>query len=225
MGGQGAHEAFGDLGAAAQGKLLTFLEQRTFRRVGATAMRRVDTRIVAATNRDLSQMVGERSFRADLWYRLNAMTITVPPLRARQGDIVPLVEHFLRIANREFRRTWTSVSGEAARLLCGYAWPGNVRELRAVVQRAALLHDEQELRPDHLPSELRAVHPVPPPAEPKSSPGPSSKFPIRTLAAVELEHIRRVLELCNGNRTLAAQHLGITRQTLTKKVDASSDEE
>ena len=215
----------GDLGTAAQAKLLTFLEQRTFRRVGATAMRRVDTRIVAATNRDLSAMAAERSFRADLWYRLNSMTITVPPLRVRQGDIVPLVEHFLRIANREFRRSWTGVSAEAARLLCGYAWPGNVRELRAVVQRAALLHDEHELRPDHLPSELRAA-PAPRATadedKPSSSDGPDQ--PIRTLAAVELEHIRRVLDRCHGNRTLAAQHLGITRQTLTKKVDTAGDE-
>jgi len=153
------------------------------------------------------------------------MTITVPPLRVRQGDIVPLVEHFLRIANREFRRSWTGVSAEAARLLCGYAWPGNVRELRAVVQRAALLHDEHELRPDHLPSELRAA-PAPRATadedKPSSSDGPDQ--PIRTLAAVELEHIRRVLDRCHGNRTLAAQHLGITRQTLTKKVDTAGDE-
>ena len=210
----------GDLGAAAQAKLLTFLEQRTFRRVGATAMRRVDTRIVAATNRDLSQLVGERSFRTDLWYRLNAMTITVPPLRARQADIVPLVEHFLRIANREFRRAWTGVTKEAAALLTSYAWPGNVRELRAVVQRAALLHDGQELGPEHLPREVRSAQPLPQDAP---TPSPTTE-PIRTLAAVELEHLRRVLEQCHGNRTLAAQHLGITRQTLTKKIETSEED-
>ena len=215
----------GDLGAAAQAKLLTFLEQRTFRRVGATAMRRVDTRIVAATNRDLSQMtqlVGERSFRSDLWYRLNAMTITVPPLRTRHADIVPLVEHFLRIANREFRRSWNGVTAEAAKLLGSYSWPGNVRELRAVVQRAALLHDEQELGPQHLPSELRNAHPLPVDAHVPASDGPLDS--IRTLAAVELEHIRRVLDQCHGNRTLAAQHLGITRQTLTKKIETPTED-
>ena len=212
----------GDLGVAAQAKLLTFLEQRTFRRVGATAVRRVDTRIVAATNRDLSQMVGERSFRADLFYRLNSMTITVPPLRARQGDIVPLVEHFLRLANRDFRRSWTRVSAEAAQLLCAYPWPGNVRELRAVVQRAALLHEERELRPDHLPAELRS--PPHSPAGVAVQSNDSAAGVIATLATVELEHIRRVLEQCHGNRTLAAQHLGITRQTLSKKVDASGEE-
>jgi DNA-binding NtrC family response regulator len=212
----------GDLGSAAQAKLLTFLEQRTFRRVGATAMRRVDTRVVAATNRDLPQLVSERTFRADLLYRLNAMTITVPPLRARQSDIVPLVEHFLRVANREFRRSWASVHPDAARLLCRYAWPGNVRELRAVVQRIALLHQDRELRPEHLPAELRSAPSTA--SEPQAQAGDGASERIRPLAEVELEHIRRVLDQCHGNRTLAAQHLGITRQTLSKKIDTSPDE-
>jgi DNA-binding NtrC family response regulator len=132
------------------------------------------------------------------------------------------VEHFLRLANREFRRSWTGVSAEAARLLGAYAWPGNVRELRAVVQRAALLHDERELRPDHLPAELRS--PASSPALLQAQSSASSTDAIATLATVELEHIRRVLEQCHGNRTLAAQHLGITRQTLSKKIDSSGEE-
>ena len=231
----------GDLGAASQAKLLTFLEQRTFRRVGATAMRRVDTRIVAATNRHLAQMVEERSFRADLWYRLNAMTVVVPPLRQRLDDVVPLAEHFLKQASREFHRSWRGVSAAAGELLRGYDWPGNVRELRAIVNRAALLHTDSELRPEHLPVALlrgaaATVREGVPQAEPGviSGPvplplplpsggvalpaGPGSAH-IPTLAEVELAHIRRVFELCSGNRTLAAQRLGITRQTLAKKLE------
>jgi DNA-binding NtrC family response regulator len=218
-------DEIGDLGGAAQAKLLTFLEQRTFRRVGATAMRRVDTRIVAATNRDLAKMVKERVFRADLWYRLNGMTVTVPPLRDRVDDVVPLAEHFLQQANREFNRRWKGVGQGAKVVLQGYGWPGNVRELKSVISRAALLHDEPELLPEHLPVELvSAVFSQPGQvAQPSGSAAPltdGSKIP--TLEEIELVHIRRVLELCHGNRTLAAQYLGITRQTLAKKVDASS---
>jgi len=211
-------DEIGDLSAAAQAKLLTFLEQRTFRRVGATAVRAVDTRIVAATNRDLAKMVTERTFRADLWYRLNGMTITVPPLRARTEDVLPLCEHFLLQANREFGRRFKSVDATASKMLQGHCWPGNVRELRSVVSRAALLHNAEELRPEHLPGDLFA-EPLPPP-EPAQTIQTADGERVMTLAEVELLHIRHVLALCQGNRTLAAQQLGITRQTLSKKIDA-----
>ncbi len=231
-------DEIGDLGSAAQAKLLTFMEQRSFRRVGATAMRRVDTRIVAATNRDLAKMVADRTFRADLWYRLNGMMIIVPPLRTRPEDVVPLAEHFLSQANREFSRRWRGITLSASRILQSYSFPGNVRELKSIISRAALLHDAEELAPEHLPLELlglsrpRSEETVSAPAlpvVPAISVAPSistlddAKVP--TLAEVELLHIRRVLELCHGNRTLAAHHLGITRQTLAKKVDSASEVE
>jgi Nif-specific regulatory protein len=189
-------------------------------------MRRVDTRIVAATNRDLAKMVAERTFRADLWYRLNGMMITVPPLRTRPEDVVPLAEHFLSQANREFSRRWRGITLSASRILQGYSWPGNVRELKSIISRAALLHDAEELQPEHLPLELLGlVRPrsEDPPAAATTQAVDETKVP--TLAEVELLHIRRVLELCHGNRTLAAQHLGITRQTLAKKVDSASEAE
>jgi DNA-binding NtrC family response regulator len=217
-------DEIGDLGTPAQAKLLTFLEQRTFRRVGATAVRRVDARVVAATNRDLAAMVTARSFREDLFYRLNAITVSLPALRDRREDIRPLAEHFLGESAREFGRRFTGVAPDAAGLLESYRWPGNVRELKAVVSRAALLHDDELLRVTHLPPELvAAVLASPPAAAAASSEAGSGPVAIPTLDEVELAHIRRVLEICGGNRTLAAQRLGITRQTLAKKIGAAED--
>jgi DNA-binding NtrC family response regulator len=215
-------DEIGDLGQAAQAKLLTFLEQRSFRRLGATTVRRVDTRIIAATNRDLSAMVKERSFREDLWYRLNAMTLRVPPLRERQGDIGPLGEHFLAESSRQFRRRWAGISPEALGILCRYPWPGNVRELRAVISRAALLHDDERIEPRHLPADLITAALAAPEAGASGPAGQPGKIP--TLEEVELAHIRRVLEVCAGNRTLAAQHLGITRQTLARKIGGGAED-
>ena len=206
----------GDLGSAAQAKLLTFLEQRTFRRVGATSTRTVDVRIVAATNRDLREMVAARSFREDLWYRLSAFALRVPPLRERTEDVAPLAQAFLADASRQYRRRWGRIADEAMRLLCGYRWPGNVRELRSVMNRAALLHDDDVLRPIHLPSEIGAAVFASPVADHSAGAAPSATIP--TLETVELAHIRRVLDLCGGNRTVAAQYLDITRQTLARKI-------
>jgi DNA-binding NtrC family response regulator len=207
-------DEIGDLGAPLQAKLLTFLEQRSFRRVGATAVRRVDTRIVAATHRDLQAMVQARTFREDLWYRISAITVHLPPLRERPDDIAPLAEHFLRQARAEFGRRFTGVSTEALGILRRHTWPGNVRELRAVISRAALLHDGEVLLPAHLPANLVQAALVELPEIERSPSG----MAIPTLSEIEAAHIRRVLELCDGNRTLAAQHLGITRQTLAKKL-------
>ena len=205
----------GDLSGAAQAKLLTFLEQRTFRRVGATAVRRVDARVVAATNRDLPAAVAARTFREDLYYRINAITVHLPPLRERVPDVPVLAEHFLAEAAREFGRRFQGIAPETIGLLERYLWPGNVRELRAVISRAALLHDDDRLRPAHLPSELVAAALAAPAITATAMDGASA---IPTLEEVELSHIRRVLDICGGNRTLAAQHLGITRQTLSKRV-------
>ena len=217
-------DEIGDLGTGAQAKLLTFLEQRTFRRVGATAVRRVDSRVVAATNRVLRAAAAAHGFREELFYRINAITVHLPPLRERVPDVRVLAEHFLAESSREFGRRFQGIAPETAGLLERYRWPGNVRELGAVIARAALLHDDNELKPAHLPAELLAAALAAPavPATPADA-----AAAILTLEEVELAHIRRVLEICGGNRTLAAQHLGITRQTLAKKVgsgDAAGEE-
>ena len=217
-------DEIGDLGLAAQAKLLTFLEQRTFRRVGATSVRRVDARVVAATNRDLGGMVADRTMREDLFYRLNAITVHLPPLRERPEDIPALATHFLATSAREFGRRFTGLASETEGLLAAYRWPGNVRELRAVVSRAALMHDDDTLRASHLPAELVAAALSAPPAPVTSGLGAQDEdAAIPSLEHIELAHIRRVLDICRGNRTLAAQHLGITRQTLAKRIGASED--
>jgi DNA-binding NtrC family response regulator len=215
-------DEIGDLGLAAQAKLLTFLEQRTFRRIGATSIRRVDARVVAATNRDLAAMVASHTLRDDLFYRLNAITIDLPPLRERPQDIPALAAHFLSVSAQEFGRRFTDVSSEVLGVFGAYGWPGNVRELKAVVSRGALMHDDDQLRVSHLPPELvAAALTMPPPLPDGGSSTVAASIP--TLEAIELAHIRRVLEICNGNRTLAAQHLGITRQTLAKRLGAAED--
>jgi two-component system response regulator AtoC len=219
-------DEIGDLSQAAQAKLLTFIEQRSFRRLGSTAVRTVDVRIVSATNRDLAAAVVERTFRQDLWYRLSAMTLRLAPLRERREDLAVLARHFLLESKGQFNRGWQSLAPETLSLLERWRWPGNVRELKAVITRAALMHDGEVLRPEHLPAEVvAAAMAEPEPAARQQTTGPSrGAAAIPTLAEVELAHIRRVLDLCGGNRTAAAQHLGITRQTLARRLGSSDDE-
>jgi two-component system response regulator AtoC len=214
----------GDLGAAAQAKLLTFIEQRSFRRIGSTASRQVDVRIVAATNRDLAAAVQGRAFREDLWYRLNALTLRLPPLRERREDIAPIAEHFLAAAGQQFNRGWRGLAPETVRLLEHARWPGNARELKSVITRAALMHDAETLRPEHLPPDLVAeALAEPQPSADAQRAADAGLQGIPSLEEVELAHIRRVLEICNGNRTLAAQHLRITRQTLSRRIGATDE--
>jgi two-component system, NtrC family, response regulator AtoC len=176
---------------------------------------------VAATNRDLKAMVAAHSLRDDLFYRLDAITVHLPPLRERPEDVPALSTHFLQVAARDLGRRFGGIAPEALGVLSSYRWPGNVRELRAVITRSALLHDDDLLRTGHLPAELVAAALSAPAAGPPRE-GPSNgAAAIPTLEEIELAHIRRVLEICQGNRTLAAQHLGITRQTLGKKIGVS----
>lgn len=201
----------GDLAPPNQAKLLTFLESRTFRRLGCTVPRRVDARVVAATNRDLPAMVQGGRFRLDLWYRLDSIVLHLPPLRER-GGVVELAEYFLLQASREHHGRLRGIAPATAALLERHPWPGNVRELRSVMRRAALLADSELLLPEHLPPGLGFAHLV----EARGAPAGGSR--IRALAEVELAYIREVLAHCGDNRTLAAKHLGITRQTLTRRL-------
>jgi transcriptional regulator with PAS, ATPase and Fis domain len=212
-------DEIGDLNLAAQAKLLTFLEQRTFRRVGGTALKTVHARVVAATNRDLPAMVAAKTFRDDLWYRLSGMTLRVPPLRERTDDIPPLIHAFLAEANRTYGRRWHRIEARALEVLRRYRWPGNIRELKAVINRIALMNDDEAIDLAHVPAELISAALAEP--DPQSESELARAGPlggISTLAEVEVIHIRRVLALCNGNKSAAAQILGITRQTLAKKI-------
>jgi DNA-binding NtrC family response regulator len=205
-------DEIGDLGSGPQAKLLTFLESFTFRRVGATATRTVDIRLVAATNRNLASMVEDGRFRTDLYYRLSALTLAVPPLRERREDIPALAERFTVAMAQRYGKRFRGVSDEATKLLAAWRWPGNVRELKAVVQRAVLMNDGDSLEPAHLPAELIALALDPMPTALTTS----SRIP--TLEEIELRYMRAVVAFTGGNKVRAAEHLGISRQTLSKRL-------
>ncbi len=203
----------GEMAQASQAKLLRALQERAFRRLGGTRDIKVDVRVIAATNRSLEELVREGRFREDLFYRLSVIPITVPPLRDRPDDIVALARHFLVLANRESRKLVKGFTPAAEQKLLGYRWPGNVRELRNVIERMVILTSGDVL-------DARDV-PVPPAtAEPAmSASGPNE---LATLDDVERAHIRAVLAKVHGNRSAAARILGITRQTLRKKIGEPS---
>jgi DNA-binding NtrC family response regulator len=194
----------GEIPPATQVKLLRFLQERTFVRVGGTETLMVDARFVCATNRDLSRAVADGAFRADLFYRLNVFPIRVPPLREREGDAALLVEHFLRRAGRD-RDAFTP---EAVALVEAYRWPGNVRELENAVERALILAGEGRVEARHLPAELR----------PGSLPLQGASAP-ESLDEMELRAIEEALAKSGGNKRRAAELLGITRRRLYSRIE------
>jgi len=204
-------DEIGDAGGAAQAKLLTFIEERRFRRLGGREDLEVDVRIVAATNKDLDSESESGDFRKDLLHRLKVIHITLPSLREREGDISYLAVRFVEGFREQACKSHLRLSEEAQECLESYSWPGNVRELRNAIERVVLLEECDEILPDHLSQKIR---------------GSSSLSRVRglvsraslPLAEVEREHICRVLEETEGNRTRAAEILGITRQTLINKL-------
>lgn len=203
-----------------QAKLLRVLETRTLRRVGGTRDIKVDIRIIAASNQDLVQAIREGTFREDLYYRLGVVTVNLPPLRERIVDLPLFVAAFIDDFNRSTGRNITGVSAEALELLKAYSWPGNIRELRNVIERAIILCDGDEIRPQHLPAEIAAGRPnaAPEPAPLAQGDGtPSNGHGLNLREAVaQLEEslIRRALALAEGNQTRAANVLGISRDEL-----------
>ncbi len=206
-------DEIGEMALPLQSKFLRFLEERRFRRVGGTHDISVDVRVVSATNRDLLEHVKSGKFRKDLYYRLNLIHITLPPLRERQEDIVPLLRYFLEHANRLFKKAVRGFSPEAEALLVAYPWPGNVRELRNVVERMVILEAAEIILPEHLPPEISGLRL-------DSASGAfdiGSLFP-RSLDEIETAYVEAVLNRVGGNKTKAAEVLGITRQTLRSKL-------
>ncbi len=204
----------GETSPGLQAKLLRVLQEGTLERVGGTKTVTVDVRVVAATNRDLARMVAERSFREDLYYRLNVFPIVLPPLRDRRADILPLAEHVLHQASRRFGKRVAGFSDEARALLLAYGWPGNIRELQNVVERAAILCQGEQI----LPAYLNLT---------PASPAPAAAGP-RTLRELEREAILAALAACKGNRRGAAERLGIGLRTLytrLREYGISSDQE
>ncbi len=199
-------DEIGDIPIELQPKLLRVLQEQEFERLGSTATIRVDVRLVAATNRDLEEMAAAKTFRPDLYYRLNIFPIRIPALRERPEDIPLLVRHFAQKHSRLMNRTIQSVSSEALDAILRYSWPGNIRELENFIERAIILSPGPELR---LPvSELRERS--------QDHAGGTT-----TLAAAEREHIRRVLADTNwtvGGPNGAAARLGMKRTTLQSKM-------
>jgi len=208
-------DEIGEMSLALQAKLLRALELKRFRRVMGVSDIVVETRIVAATNRDLKTLVQQERFREDLFFRLNVIQIQVPPLRDRPEDIPPLIDHFIGMWNRDLGRSVKGPSDRALELLLGYRWPGNVRELKNVIERAILLESDEWILPEHLPVEIVGAA------------GGSSavietmikgETGIVTIAAAERMAIEKALEQAQGNKTKAAEWLGISRQTLRTKL-------
>ncbi len=199
-------DEIGDMPAVLQGKLLRALQEKEVHPLGAPAAVPVDVRIVAATHRELERLVGEGRFRDDLYYRLNVISVRIPPLRERPEDLVPLVAHFLEKHGARLGRPGCNVSVEAMALLRRHAWPGNVRELENVIERALVLGRSPTIGIEDLPQVLRAR----PGVEPAEAPA--------SLAEVEREHILRTLRAVGGNRAAAARLLALDRKTLYRKL-------
>jgi DNA-binding NtrC family response regulator len=200
----------GELPLATQVKLLRVLEERKVLPVGGRTPRALDVRFVAATHRDLEQAVAQGTFRQDLYYRLNGITLHVPPLRERPADVVVLAEHFVAESSRALGRAHAPQLTEAARAaLASYAWPGNIRELRNVIERAVLLGGDA-LTPDQLPAKLSQ----PAAAEPADA----RSALLEQMEQVERQRIIDALAACDGNQTLAAERLGISRRTLVTRL-------
>ena len=198
-----------------QVSLLRVLEEKTFRRVGGSKNIGVDVRTIAATNESLDKRVAEKSFREDLFYRLNVFHISIPPLRERPGAVSVLTDHFVSQFARVYNRTVDRVSSETYRMLRKYPWPGNVRELKNVIQAAVLMVKGTELTPDSIPQRiLEAVG-----AGHDARDLASCSFRVgATLNAVEMEFIRTTLAHVGGNKKLAASILGISRRALYNKI-------
>jgi Nif-specific regulatory protein len=190
----------GELSLAMQAKLLRVLQEKTFERVGSSAPIKVDIRVLAATNRDLEEMVREGTFREDLYYRLHVFPITIPPLRERGNDVIALADYFVTRFSTAGR-----ISTPALNMLLCYHWPGNVRELENVIERASILSDDGVIHGYNLPPSLQT------PVVPENSQSGSLEA---RLNALEYELIVEALKIRKGNMTEAAAQLGLTRRIL-----------
>jgi DNA-binding NtrC family response regulator len=197
-----------EISPSTQVKLLRVLQEREFERVGGNQTVHVDVRVIAASNRDLAEMVARGKFREDLFYRLNVINIRLPPLRERAGDVVALAQHFLAKYREENAKTVSRISDAALGLLAAYGWPGNVRELENVIERAVVLTDCDSIEPQHLPPELAKG------TERSGAPA----IPGASMDEVERYAILKTLEACGGSTSKAAEMLGISIRKIQYKL-------
>jgi DNA-binding NtrC family response regulator len=206
-------DEIGTMGMDTQSKILRVLQDRKFMHLGGVHELQVDVRIIAATNVDLRQMVREGKFREDLFYRLNVITIDLPPLRQRKEDIPLLVDHFLRKYSEENERPYRRITPEGLRPLVSYSWPGNVRELENVIERAVVLSSGQEIGVELLPDQIAGRGTPFPVLEHRPD---ASLFDI--LEDCERRIIADMLEKCNWNQTEAAERFRVPLSTLNQKI-------
>ena len=204
-------DEIGEMVPALQAKLLRFLEEKMFKRIGGTSDLRVDVRVIAATNRDLEEAVRQGKFREDLYYRLNVLQIRLPPLREHPSDIPLLVSFYLDIFNREFRKQVRGATDDAMTLLRTYRWPGNIRELRNAVERAMLLVDGEWLTPDHFPINLSR----------QAGAGGPVELPDQglNLETMERNLVIQALTRTGWNHTKAAALIGLNRDQIRYRVE------
>jgi two-component system response regulator AtoC len=206
-------DEIGELPLPLQVKLLRVLQEEEVRRVGESRSHKVDVRVVAATVRDLATEVRAGRFREDLFYRLNVLTLRLPPLRERADDIPLLVEHFVRVLNRKLGTHVDGVTPAAGRLLARYAWPGNVRELENTIERALVLADGALVDVDDLPPKLRQAD------DPVRRAVDESELSVkRATRLIEEALIRKALDATGGNRTRAAELLELSPRALLYKI-------
>jgi two-component system response regulator AtoC len=211
-------DEIGELTPGVQAKLLRFIEEKTFRRLGGTRDLTVDVRIMTATNRDLAAEVAAGRFRADLYYRLRVIPITLPPLRERPEDVAPLAKHFVAHFAREFAKRIGEITPEALALLAAFPWPGNVRELRNVMERAVLLADGAAIGVRELPPELAPGDGVASGVVAPGALGPAASAAAGTLEEVERRLLSTALERAHGNQSRAAEALGISRHQIRTRM-------
>lgn len=209
-------DEIGEMDLSLQSKLLRVLEEEEMMRVGGTVEVKIDVRVVAATNRDLMQLIQQKTFREDLYYRLNVFPIVIPPLRERREDIPALVDHFMSYYSKEMKKEVKKVSPEAMDLLMTHPWTGNVRELQNAIERAIILSDGNELLPDHFG--LKTKPPGDFSLRDVSIEGTLQAVSENVTRLVESKMIRKVLNETGGNKTRAAEILQVSYKTLLTKI-------
>jgi len=215
-------DEIGDMKANLQVKLLRVLQNKEFEPVGSTRSQKVDVRIIAATNKNLEELVANKDFREDLYYRLSVIPITIPPLRERRDDIPLLIHNFLTRFNSDKRHTVKGFSRETLGILCSYDWPGNVRELENLVERLVILKDSGFITPDDLPDKYLSGHPqtlVQVPELPVADELPEGGICLNTMVdEFENRLILQALTRTGGNKKEAASLLNLKRTTLIEKL-------
>ncbi|MDF0748790.1 sigma-54 dependent transcriptional regulator [Marinobacter sp. 71-i] len=214
-------DEIGEMPLALQAKLLRVLQEGTIKPVGADQEESVDVRIIAATHQDLVKAVEHCSFREDLYYRLETLTLLVPPLRERGDDVDLLAMHFLRESTRRHNRGFLQLSEVASRILSDYPFPGNVRELASAIERAVTFCDGDVVLPEHLPARIRKRQTESAEARPALPAGNLADWP--TLDQVQQDYVGQVIDAVEGNKRRAAQILGVNRRTLYRWLDADKD--